>query len=161
MLKTGVVGRWATVWNRVTKFCTDIHTDLLYSRLGYNVAMYFRSAFIEVRKTCRKCRRRRLWFDFFGRGVLPGPMGFLLISSCIHYETAILHRHLMCIKLNETDRLNARPLHASKCAPKLHQCKLSNALLWYIRFILSYRPIYTFIYQRNLLSSPLDCRILS
>ena len=40
-----------TVWRRITKFFTDIHTDLVYGKTGYNVTSYFRSVFIKVRKT--------------------------------------------------------------------------------------------------------------
>ena len=40
-----------TVWLRITKFHRYIHTDMLYSHTGYDVTSYFRSPFIEVRKT--------------------------------------------------------------------------------------------------------------
>ena len=40
-----------TVYTTLIKCCTDIHADLVYSRTGYDVTRYFRSAFVEVRKT--------------------------------------------------------------------------------------------------------------
>ena len=39
-----------TISPRITKFYTDIHTNLLNSHNGYGVSSYFQSAFIEVRK---------------------------------------------------------------------------------------------------------------
>ena len=36
---------------KFTKCCTDTHADLVYSHTGYYIISYFRSAFIEVRKT--------------------------------------------------------------------------------------------------------------
>ena len=41
----------ATVYPGITQFCTDIHAYLVYSHTGYDVASYFQSAFIEVRKS--------------------------------------------------------------------------------------------------------------
>ena len=52
------------VWPRITKFYTDIHTDLLYSHTGHDVTSYFWSAFIEVQKNGQKCRLRQLWVEF-------------------------------------------------------------------------------------------------
>ena len=39
-----------TVWHRISKFYTDIQTEVLYSHTRYDVTSCFRSAFIEVRK---------------------------------------------------------------------------------------------------------------
>ena len=41
-------GRPKTVQPGSIKFCMYIHAYLLYSRTGYDITSYFRSAFIEV-----------------------------------------------------------------------------------------------------------------
>ena len=43
------------------KCCTDIHADQVYSDTGCDVTSYFRSAFIEIRKTAANAA-----FDGFG-----------------------------------------------------------------------------------------------
>ena len=54
----------ATVLHRIIKFYTDIHADLVYSSTGYDVIIFFRSAFIKVRENGRRCRLQRLWVEF-------------------------------------------------------------------------------------------------
>ena len=44
--------------------CTDIQADLVYSHNGYDVTSYFRSAFIEVRKTVENAASDGFWVEF-------------------------------------------------------------------------------------------------
>ena len=51
-----------TVWPRITKFDGDIHTDIVYSHIGYDVIIYFQS---EVTgESSRQCRLWRLQVKF-------------------------------------------------------------------------------------------------
>ena len=83
---------------RITKFCTDIYADLPYSRTGYDVISYFRSAFIEIRKKGRNFRIRRLWVELSGVAFcLPYHLvGFLLAKAperlLPHGQPAVVRR---------------------------------------------------------------------
>ena len=52
-----------TVQPRITKFYSDIHTDMFYSRTRYDIIIYFRSEAIGE-KNSRKYRLRRLRVEF-------------------------------------------------------------------------------------------------
>ena len=62
----------ARVQPRTAKLCKGIHADLGYSRNGYDVTSYFRSAFVEVRKNGQKFRLRQLRVEFMENGLSEG-----------------------------------------------------------------------------------------
>ena len=60
---------------RIIKFYTDLHADLVYSRTGYDVTSYFRSAFIEVEKTTENAAVDGVESNFSGAAFcLPRPL---------------------------------------------------------------------------------------
>ena len=55
-----------TVWARITKFYSHIHIDIVYSRAGYDVMIYFRSEVIG--ENSRIYRFLRLRVEFLDNG---------------------------------------------------------------------------------------------
>ena len=66
----------------MTTFYMDIHDDLFYSRTGHDAASYFRSAFIEVRKTAENDAQDGFGANFMGAAFcLAQPAGGLLVMQ--------------------------------------------------------------------------------
>ena len=62
------------------KNCQDIHAFLVYRHTGYDVTSYFRSAFIEVRKTADNPTFDGFGWNFNGATLcLAKPVGGLLV----------------------------------------------------------------------------------
>ena len=96
-----------TVWDSITKFYRHIHAYLPYICTGYGITMYFRSE-ATVKTNSRKCRLRRLWVEFWWRGVLPPHqlVGFLFVFRSIpgisHHHCSFNHYILVCNKMLKT-----------------------------------------------------------
>ena len=58
-------GSSRTVWPRITKFYTDIHTGSLYGHTGYDVTSYFRSEVIPKKKTVKNAASDSFVSNFF------------------------------------------------------------------------------------------------
>ena len=57
-----------------------MHADIIYSHIGYDVTNYFRSAFIEVRKTTENVASDGVRSNFCGMTFcLAQPIGRVLI----------------------------------------------------------------------------------
>ena len=66
----------AHVYRRITTFCRDIHADQVYSRTEYDITSYFRSAFIDVRKTTQNAASNCFGSNFSGVAfLLTQPIG--------------------------------------------------------------------------------------
>ena len=75
----------ATVYHRIVKFYMDMYADadLVCSHTGHDVACYFRSVFIKVRKIANDATSNNFGSDFSGVAFcLAQPMGGLLVRYC-------------------------------------------------------------------------------
>ena len=71
-----------TVWHRITKLYMTIHTDLLNSRTGYDIDIYFRPEVI-AKKNCLKCHFALLRVEFIGKRFKQWSPSFNFLTRTI------------------------------------------------------------------------------